>query len=115
MKCGDVHLVDYPFTDVTGSKVRPVLVVSIDKFNRGEDAVVVPISSAPDPSDQYSLYISSTDPFFRATGLRQSSSVKWTKPITISRRVVQRRLGHLANQPLAEVQSKIQTLFQSNS
>lgn len=115
MKCGDVHLVDYPFTDVTGSKVRPVLVVSNNEFNRGEDAVVVPISSVPDPNDQSSFYISSTDSSFKATGLRQSSSVKWTKPLTISRRVVQRRLGHLANRLLSEVQSKIQTLFQSNS
>src|SRR5260221_14502064 len=29
---GDVVLVDYPFTDRTGSKVRPTLVVSTDEF-----------------------------------------------------------------------------------
>jgi len=31
---GDVVLVDYPFTDRTGSKVRPTLVVSTDELTR---------------------------------------------------------------------------------
>lgn len=111
MKCGQIVLVQYPFTDDTGSKVRPALVVSADEFNRGEDFVVVPISSAPTPDDPHCFHISDHSPHFQQTKLRQTSSIKWTKPFTASRLVVRRRLGTLARGPLAEVRSMIQGLF----
>ncbi len=112
MKCGQIWLVDYPFTDNSGSKIRPILVVSADQYNRGDDLIVVPISSAPEPDDPHAFQLQAGAPSFKQTGLRQTSSVKWTKPLTISRQVVQRRLGHLAPKALAEIQSKIQALFQ---
>lgn len=111
MNCGQIALVNYPFTDASGSKVRPVLVVSVDLFNQGDDIIVVPISSVPEPSDPHAVAIRSDSACFRDTKLRCSSSVKWTKPLTISRRVVRRRLGELAKRPLTEVLSKMQTLF----
>ena len=111
MKCGDVLLVNFPFTDASGSKLRPVLVVSIDAFNQGEDLVLVPISSVPDPGNPHVFSVQKTDPFFAGTGLRASSCVKWTKPFTISRRVVSRRLGALPSQQLSDVQAKLRSLF----
>lgn len=113
MKCGWVCLVEYPFTDGTGAKVRPVLVVSIDEFNAGEDVVVVPISSRPSPSDTYSVYIDSSSPQFAATGLKQSSAVKWGKPFTVSKRLLIRRLGTLESQLLSEVSGSLIGLFQA--
>ncbi len=113
MKCGQILLVAYPFTDLHGSKFRPALVVSADAYNQGDDFVVVPISSAPEPDDPYSFHIPTTASFFDNTGLRQASSVKWTKPLTISRRVVQRLLGTLTSAPLSEIQFKMQSLFET--
>ena len=111
MKCGQIVLVDYPFTDSSGSKVRPVLVVSVDEYNKGEDLVVVPISSVPDPDDLHAYQIPADASWFIQTRLRQASSVKWTKPLTISRRVVRRRLGTVPSGPLSEIQSKVQGIF----
>ena len=79
MKCGSVCLTQFPFTDGTSAKVRPVLVVSKDEFNTGDDVVVVPISSKPLQDDQYSVFIDSSSPCFPATGLQISSVVKYTK------------------------------------
>ena len=79
MKCGWTCLVEYPFTDGTGSKVRPVLVVSRDEFNNGDDVVVVPISSQLSKSDPYSVYISDDSPHFPASGLKFSSAKKITR------------------------------------
>ncbi len=42
---GDVVLVDYPFTDRTGSKVRPTLVVSTDELHQSDDAIIAAITS----------------------------------------------------------------------
>ncbi len=37
MNRGDIVLVDYPFSNGTGSKVRPSLVVQADLLNRVQD------------------------------------------------------------------------------
>lgn len=112
MKCGDIVLVDFPFTDDTGSKLRPVLLVSADEYNRGEDRICIPISSVLLADDPFGFPLGSSQPWFKRTGLRRDSSVKWTKPFTISRHIIRRRLGVLGQRPLAEVSAKIQSLFE---
>ena len=111
MNCGDILLVSYQFTDASGSKLRPVLVISVDEFNQGDDLIVTPISSAPSPMEPQVFSLPDTSPFFANTGLRRSSSVKWTKVLTISRRVVSRKLGRLPTGPLTEIQHKVRSLF----
>lgn len=108
---GDILLLDYPFTDHSGSKLRPALVVSSDAYNRGDDLVIVPINSVEPPTLEYSFPLRDTDPVFKDTGLRVSSYVKWTKPVTISHRVVSRKLGCLSNPVLSEVQAKLRSVF----
>ena len=42
---GEVVLVDYPYSDQTGTKIRPCVVVQNDRNNqRLDDTIVVPIS-----------------------------------------------------------------------
>jgi mRNA interferase MazF len=111
MKCGDILLAQYPFTDGSASKLRPVLIVSSDQFNAGHDLVVLPISSQPDPSDKFSYYIDLSLPQFAGTGLRYSSAVKWTKPLAISIAVIKRRLGRLDAKCLEEVRARLRQVF----
>jgi mRNA interferase MazF len=111
MNCGDIYLVSFPFTDNSTAKVRPVLIVSSDSFHAGEDVIVVPISSKSGPNDRLCLRIDQKDREFQDTGLRVASIVKWTKPFTISKRVVLRRLGALRGDRLREVRERIQSLF----
>ncbi len=45
MKRGDVVLFDYPYSDRTGSKLRPALVVQADVFNQVlDDTILVPLT-----------------------------------------------------------------------
>ena len=111
MKCAWTCLVEYPFTDGTGSKVRPVLVVSRDAFNRGDDVIVVPISSQPGESDPYSIYVRDDSPHFPASGLKFSSAIKWGKPFTISKVLLIRRLGTLDDSIMSQVSAEIRSLF----
>ena len=46
MNCGDVVLVDWPYSDRTGSKLRPAVVVQADYLNGIiDDTVLVQITS----------------------------------------------------------------------
>ncbi len=107
MRHADVCLVPFPFTDGSAAKVRPVVVVSVDEFNREDDVVVVPISSQPSPDDPYSISVESSSPFFPATGLKTSSAIKWNKLMTVSQRLLRRRLGRMHNNLMVQVSKKI--------
>lgn len=111
MKLGDILLAQYPFTDASSTKLRPVVVVSANAFSQGQDRVVLPISSAPDPADEYAYYIDKTSEGFSSTGLRTSSSVKWTKPLTISASVVMKQIGRLRPADLNKIRGKLRTVF----
>lgn len=111
MNCGDIVLVHYPFTDVSGSKLRPAIVVSADVFNQGDDLVLVPISSVPAPDDPHAMLVEDADPVFPRTGLKRSSTIKWTKPVTLSKTILERRLGCLSEPHLSSLRTKIQSIF----
>ena len=108
---GQIVLVSYPFTDHTCAKLRPALVISSAEFNRGEDFIAVPISSQVNTADPLGYPIAATEDFFPDTRLRCSSTVKWTKPMTISATVVQRKLGFVPKTLLRDIQDKIQGIF----
>jgi mRNA interferase MazF len=103
MKRGDICLARFPYTDASGFKMRPVLVVSANAFNAGEDVVVLPISSAPDLSDKACVFIDKASVHFKMSGLKAPSAIKFSKPMTISKRVIPRRLGQLHDDILSDV------------
>ncbi len=45
MKQGELLLVPFPFSDQSGRKVRPVVVVSNETFNKNSDLIVVGVTS----------------------------------------------------------------------
>ena len=107
MNQGEVFLVHFPFTDGTSSKVRPVLVVSNSQFNSSQDVTVVPISSVPSRTDPLSFFIED----FTAAGLRKQSSVKFSKPATISKNVFVRKLGKMPDELMSQILSKLYQVF----
>lgn len=111
MNCGDICLVQYPFTDGAGAKVRPVLVVSANSHNAGEDVVVLPITGDPKKDERYCVAIDTDSPHFARSGLKFASAIKCTKPLTIAKRLLQKRLGSAHPDLLSEVRTYLAELF----
>ena len=70
---GEIALVDFPYSDQTGSKVRPALVVQADVWNHAlDDTILALITSSRrrrvGAATQYLIDISTADG--RQTGLR---------------------------------------------
>ena len=55
--------------------------------------------------------IKDTEPFFPRSGLNLSSTVKWTKPMTITTAVISRRLGRLPVEVTREIVKKLTTML----
>jgi len=102
LKRGDVVLTRFPFTDLTGSAVRPALVVSSGLI--GQDVVLAGISSVTRgskiPTD---LVLEPTHPEFKLTGLRVASAFRLHKLAAVESAVIIRRLGRIGPQLQGEV------------
>ena len=87
-----IVLVHFPFTDLSGSKLRPALVI-----HEGEqDVIVAFISSKIPPSLQESDLLIPTDhPSFLSTGLKISSVIKFDKIATLSKILLEGEIGEI--------------------
>jgi mRNA interferase MazF len=99
---GDVVLTRFPFTDLTGSAVRPALVVSAGLI--GQDLVLAGISSViRGPAIPTDLTVDIAHPEFRQTGLRVASVLRLHKLAAVESSVIIRRLGRIGPQLQLEV------------
>lgn len=94
---GDIILADLPYSDRTGSKVRPALVVQNDRNNaRLDDVILAMITrTASHSSEPTQLMIDVTTPSGQASGLLHTSAVKCEHLVTLHKSFVQRVIGRL--------------------
>ncbi|MCI0485129.1 MAG: type II toxin-antitoxin system PemK/MazF family toxin [Blastocatellia bacterium] len=94
MTRGKIVLTPFPFTDLTGSKLRPALIVS-SSARTGADVILAFISSVFDPSRLASTdeFLLDTDADFPASGLKVSSVFKMDKLATVKRTIIRGELG----------------------
>jgi len=112
MKRGTVVLAPFPFTDLSGQKVRPGVVVS--RTGRpGSDAILAFISTHRGqsllPTD---LPILDSHADFAATGLKASSIVKLDKLVTLDVAILLGELGDLSVALLKQLDDKLRYALQ---
>lgn len=102
-KQGDVILVPFPFTDQTGTKKRPAVVVSADWFNSHyEDLILVPItSSIREPLEKNDLRLTYADN--QMGGLPKPSIAKTQKIVTVDKRLIIKQMGRLSSGSIQEI------------
>lgn len=109
---GEIYLAKFPFGDVPGMKLRPVLLLT-SPVGTVPEVLVAYISSVvptqPLPSD---LLIDPALPEFRATNLKTSSALRLHKLATIHTAGLARYLGVLNSQIQSVVASKLRDLLQ---
>ena len=96
---GDVVLVDFPFSDGAGGKVRPALVVQNDRDNQKIHKTVIAMITGNlrrrnDPSH---FLIDPADADGASAGLAGLSVVSCNNLFTIDQAAILRRLGHLSD------------------
>jgi mRNA interferase MazF len=95
---GDVVLVQFPFTDLSGAKLRPAVIVG---RVAGDDVILAFMTSrlagaargvTHDPATHS---LDPYDPELARSGLKGPALIRLDKVATLHRRLVQRRLGHI--------------------
>jgi mRNA interferase MazF len=103
---GDIILATLPFTDLSGSKIRPALVVQSDHNNVRLDDVILAlitrsvVRAATEPTQ---ILIDVNTPEGRASGLLHTSAVKCEHLVTLHRSFLQRVIGRLPDAIMQQV------------
>lgn len=107
MRRGTIVLTPFPFTYLSGQKVRPALVVSRSS-RPGTDVVLAFItSSRGQPLLGTDLFIQDTHPEFAQTGLKASPIAKLDKLVTVDTAIVLGELGELSASLLQQADDKL--------
>lgn len=109
MRKGDIVLTPFPFTDLSGAKVRPALVVS--SVPLGDDVLVAFISSQRTRPQKTDVMVGEKDAAFNETGLKRNSIIKLAKLATLEKKVVLGKLGNLDKKMLGAIDDKLRILF----
>ncbi len=104
MAKGDIVLITFPFTDLSGSKLRPAVILAESSF----DITVSFITTQ-------TTWQESTDVFLLANNtnaLRKNSLIRTSKIATLDRSLAKGLLGTLSSTELLELNNKLKILLQ---
>lgn len=104
MKQGDLVLIQFPFTDLSGSKVRPALILVATSL----DVTLAFITTQIQWQEPTDLLLMPSN----LNGLKKTSLVRLSKLATIDAALVQGRLGVLDMNQLQTVHQNLRLLFQ---
>ena len=103
---GEVVLVDFPYSDHTGSKVRPALVVQADTLNqRLDDTILALITSSRHrrvgAATQFVIDIPTAEG--QQTDLRLNSVMQYENLLTYDQALILRVLGRLSATTMEQI------------
>lgn len=95
MKQKNLVIVQYPFTNQKGSKVRPAIIISNDSYNKhGNDLICIPVTSHI-KKDKYSFPLIQTN--LKQGNLITNSVVKYDKLFSIDKKLIYKKIGEIEN------------------
>ena len=98
---GDVVVIPFPFSDLSGSKKRPALVL-VDL--PGDDIILCQITSQQS-KDIYAIAIDSTD--FISGSLPVPSNIRTSRIFTADKKIIIRKAGTLSSTAIAKVSKEL--------
>jgi mRNA interferase MazF len=104
MAKGDIVLITFPFTDLSGSKLRPAVILTDTNLDLTVCFITTQIQWQ-EPADVILL------PNL-TNRLKKQSLIRTSKIATLDRSLVKGLLGRLAPNELAELNNKLKLLFQ---
>ena len=102
---GTIVLVPFPFTDLSGNKVRPAVIISKGKI--GEDVVVLFLTSQAKINGASLVLVKPT----KENGLKVASNIVCSKIATLAAKVVLGELGTLSKGTLTEVDVQLKKVL----
>ncbi len=104
-KKGTIILVPFPFTDLSGNKVRPAVIISKGKI--GSDVVVVFITSQTKLKEKHLVVVRPEE----GNGLKVISKIVCSKIATLDAKIVLGELGTVSNIIQNQIDKELKVIF----
>lgn len=104
-KQGKIVLIPFPFTDLSGSKVRPAVILSHTSV--GDDIVVAFISTNIKNRGKFEVFIKMD----AKNGLKSDSIILVSKIATLENKTILGEIGELSSTHIQQIKEKIKNLF----
>ncbi|MBI2499047.1 type II toxin-antitoxin system PemK/MazF family toxin [Candidatus Woesearchaeota archaeon] len=98
---GDLLLIPFPFSDQSGKKVRPVVVISNNDFNNSSEDIIVLGVTSNLHRDKYSIQLSSLD--LEKGNLDKPCVIKVENILKIDKRLIIKVIGKINKNKLNEI------------
>ncbi len=106
----DIFLVPFPFSDLSKTKVRPVLVISKNNFNNHSDDVIVCAITSNVTKGQYTVLINSES--LESGIIDIDCAVKVENLAKLDKRILIKKIGKLKSHIFAKIIEKFHALFE---
>ena len=103
MQKGDIVLIPFPFTDLTGNKKRPALILMVGKL----DVTVSFVSTQTHWQEPTDLLLQPNS----INGLKKPSLIRVGKIATIDKTLVIGKLGNINEEEMEELDKKLIEIF----
>lgn len=105
----DILLTRFPFSDLVGSKVRPVLVLSNDAYNKRFSDVLICAITSRSASHEYAIDLAETD--LDQGILKVQSKVRADTITSIEQEIVLKKIGQVKKDKYRQVVNLVQELI----
>src|SRR5262245_20978862 len=112
---GDVILLDYPYFDGSGAKVRPALIVQADARNSIMTHTIVAMitkNTSRIGQDSTQVLIDITTPDGKLSGLIVTSAVTCGNLFTIHEKLIRKKIGQLSSSLMNQVASSLKVALE---
>jgi len=105
---GDVVTLPFPFSDLSGKKIRPALVIT--KL-QGDDVILCQITHLPHGNDNFKILL--TDKDFAQGNLSVDSYIRPNRLFTADSTIIHGKKGNVSMGKLSEVIDKLNEIIKS--
>ena len=106
-QAGQIVLVPFPFTNLSGTKLRPVLMLRRASA-RFDDWLVCMVSSQLHQAEPgFDEIVATSDPDFQATGLKTASVLRLSRLAVVDGKVIVGTLGAISPKRLVSIRRRL--------
>ncbi len=110
VKQKEIILISFPFSDLSGTKVRPALVISNNIFNSySNDCLVVPMTTVLKENIKYSIDIEQSD--LKSGKLIKKSRIRVDKITPIEKSLIKMKIGTVNDYILENIKKEFQLII----
>ena len=103
MAKGDIVLITFPFTDLTGSKLRPAIILA----STNEDVTVTFITTKLKSREPTDVILTPSS----KNGLKLLSLIRASKIATLEKSLIKGRIGKLSNEELRDLNEQLKLVL----